>query len=1069
MGLIAGCGGSMTLLSSEETPDWSPWPQPALVGKVEVRQQAGRLQQQLTDVGRLRYSAHDSEGNLVYGPWEDQWQAEVLLEHVPVTAQSLTIEVLSTEDSCVVGRAKLSMVVQDGQTVRLSNPAFEAVPVRFVSLRVSPGSAPLTPGQSTTLRAFGAYGDGKEVELTQRVQWASLSPQRVRVGNTPGQRGRATSLDDRQGDVMVRARFLSDQILVGPLDPGASVSVLDPVEGESQPCSLKLGFRASLTTMDIDGDGREEIAHSEDSLVRCRDAAGLERWSFRPWPVLPGSVLQLSSDDLDGDGREDLVVAGVRADGRAQVTAYDGKSLAEPSPRSLFTLGGLGENFINGINLASGQDGDGTPALLLGAGPERSPEARVYRLVRHQDQLQPVLMRKFLAFDATQRGGVRVALGDIDADGKLEVLTATGKGELPRLRASLLATGQQLWMVNLGNAPTLDGVNIATGQLHGSFGDDIAAIVTYPTPDQKGSIAILDGPSGRKVRVFDASWQRALVSVGHVTSAGLVASANLRITAARPSRLEFSPPSTRLDAGRPQSRLRVQARFSDGQTLDVSDLADFSLESGERQSVLLDRRGMVTGLSRGAVTVRATYAGLTANGTVDSVTEPRLRALSIIPVGGSGEVGSEVSFRALASLEGGSVVDYTDRALWSSGNESVLALLRVGQPGSGLVVGEGSSLVRAVDPGTEVGASMPFEGVSRSDIVRLSVQPNSFLLGRQERQRLRLYAHYEDGSHRLVSSGVRWLSSDPGLSVDGQGEVTSGDRALTGTITGTVQGVDASAAARVQVEVAPPRLVSLAPIPTELTLRPQQSLALRVIGHYDRGQPDSELSGLSYASSDPSVVTVNSQGLVRAGGGVGFAEITITHASGLRSIAPVRVEALSPSLLQLDLRLDSATVIDGACNAVCATGTFSTGPQRELTGVIAWSSSNPSVAVVESTGSVNVLAPGVAVLRGTHHSGVFAEASLSVTEPQLLAVSISPRNPSLLPGEKLAMVLLGSYTDGAVRALAQGSQWASLNPAVFAIGSPYLAAGSAQEPGLATVVASYGQVTTSQTVKVLEP
>lgn len=1068
--LVAGCGGSSSHLAIEEgTPDWSPVPQPAAVGKVELRQQVVKSQQLSMEISRLRYTAQDRQGHLVYGPLESDWQTEITLEHVPVTAQTLTIEALSAEAG-VIGKSALRLIVREGQAVSVSNPSFESLPPRFVSLRVSPSSAPLSPGQATNLRAFGTYADGTEVELTQRVLWTSSAPSRMRVGNTPGQRGRAVSLDDLQGDVTVGVRLLTDQILVGELgaDRG-TLSTIDP-EGKAGLFRQELASRAGLTTMDLDGDGQEEVAHSRDSMVQCLDLGGLERWSFEPWSVLQGTTLSLSSDDLDGDSREDLIVAGLRADGRPQVVAYDGETLEDAKPKALFVLGGLSNNFINGINVATGQDGDGTPALVLGAGPERSPEVRVYRLVREAEQIQPVLMRRFLAFDAAQRGGARVALGDVDADGVLELLTATGPGELPRLRASLLATGQQLWMANLGNTPTLDGVALAAGQLQGSFGDDVAACVTYRTPDQKGSVFILDGPNGRKVRTYEAaSGQRALLAVGNVSGPGLRASANLRLTTARPSRLELVSPSLRLDAAEPQAQLQARARFSDGQVLDVTDLVEFSVVSGDRESVLLDPAGKVTAISRGSVGVRATYAGLSAGGTVDSATEPRLRALSITPVNGSGEVAKEIPFRAFASLDGGGVVDYTDRVVWSSDTESVLSILNVpGKRGTGVVIGEGTSLITAVDPRLEVTASMPFHAVPHLDIIGLTVEPRSFVLGRQERQRLKMIAHFEDGSSRPLTGGVRWRSSDPALNVDGSGEVTSGDRAVSAAIIGTVKGVDASAVAKVHVEVPAPRLVSLALSPGELTLRPDGALQLQVAGHFDRGEPQANPPGVSFASSDPSAVTVNSSGFLRAAGTLGAAEITATHSSGVRTVVPVRVEAIPPSLLRLEVGLDAPVIADGVSTAAVATGIFSTGPQRNLSAAVAWSSSNPGVASVSADGTIAALAPGVAILRATHPTGMFGEASIMVSQAQLLSATIGPRNPSLLPGDRTVLSLLGSYTDGQVRPLGEGASWASLNPSVFALVAPDSGAGTGGEPGLATVVASFGRITASLPVRVQE-
>jgi hypothetical protein len=1074
---FAGCGGSLSVLSDDKTPEWTAMPSaPVALAQVRVRQLAPKAKQPATGIRRLRYLAHDMHGNLVFGPRVDDWRVDALLEHVPVTAESLTIEALSSEDESVVGRAVLPLTLRQGQTTHLANPTFENLAPAFTSLRVSPASAPLRPTHSLNLRAFGRYPDGQEVELTHRVRWSSTQPALLTVGNTPGQRGRVVSLQETQGEVRVEARFPTDQVLLAELEAASEQGVithLDPALGTRQASGPRVDAKASMTTLDLDGDGREEVVHSSGSQVRCVDSTGQERWSFQPWQTLPGSTLHLASHDLDGDGQEELFAAGLRSDGRAQVVAFDGATLGDPSPRRLFVIGGLSDNFVNGVCLASGQDGDGTTALALGAGPGRSPEVQVYRLVRDRDGTwHPMMLRRFLAFDAAQRGGARVALGDIDADGLLELLTATGPGELPRLRASLLATGQQLWMANLGDTPSFDGVRLATGQLQGSFGDDIAACVASRSADQAGQLFLLDGPSGRKVRTFEAgTGRRCLVAVGNVAGAGLSASSQLRLTTARPSRLELSSPVITLNPAEPQARLRVRARFSDGQLLDVSDLASFSLPSGDQQAVLLDPQGLATALEPGTVTTRAQYAGLAVEGTLHSLTASRLRSLSLVPPSELAQVGLPAAFQVYASLEGGPVVDFTQRALWTSDTESVLSFPRLpDRRGVAQVVGEGTALVTATAPNLEVAASLPFTVNTPPRLTGLSVEPARFTLGRLERQRLRLMARYEDGSVRQLKNGVRWRTSDPGLSVDGSGEVMSGERALAASVVATVSGLDGSASAKVQVEVTPPRLVSLAGLPGELTLRPQEVRQLRVEGQFDRGDTSVDPSGLSFSSSDPSAVSVSSNGLVRAGDTLGSAEITVKHRSGVCSVVPIRVEPLSPSLLNLKVVLDNSSLVDGLSTAATATATYSTGPRRNLKGAVVWSVSNPALASIDSHGIITARAPGILVVRASHAAtGVYGEASLTISPAELVGLAISPRNPNLLPGDSVPLHLFGTYTNGEVRSLGQGANWVSLNPSVFSFPSSSSTSGKAAQPGTALVVATLGGLSASLPVHVLEP
>ncbi len=96
----------------------------------------------------------------------------------------------------------------------------------------------------------------------------------------------------------------------------------------------------------------------------------------------------------------------------------------------------------------------------------------------------------FFAYDKNSRGGVSVALGDVDGDGQNEIITAPGAGQEPmikifslagRLKTSFLAYGQDF----------KGGVNVTVGDLNGNGQDEI---ITGPG---RGG--------GPQVRVFDAA------------------------------------------------------------------------------------------------------------------------------------------------------------------------------------------------------------------------------------------------------------------------------------------------------------------------------------------------------------------------------------------------------------------------------------------------------------------------------------------------------------------------------------------------------------------------------------
>jgi lipoprotein-anchoring transpeptidase ErfK/SrfK len=86
------------------------------------------------------------------------------------------------------------------------------------------------------------------------------------------------------------------------------------------------------------------------------------------------------------------------------------------------------KNYQQGGSVAVGDvDGDGSLEVVVGAGPARSPEVKIF-------SKNGTLKRTILAYASTFRGGVRVAVGDLDGDGKAEVITAPGPGLEPDIQ-----------------------------------------------------------------------------------------------------------------------------------------------------------------------------------------------------------------------------------------------------------------------------------------------------------------------------------------------------------------------------------------------------------------------------------------------------------------------------------------------------------------------------------------------------------------------------------------------------------------------------------------------------------
>jgi hypothetical protein len=200
------------------------------------------------------------------------------------------------------------------------------------------------------------------------------------------------------------------------------------------------GVRSGLFVAagDVDGDGRADIVTGPGPgaaphvrvFTRQPDGAVAELRGFFAYdPGFLGGIA-VAACDVDGDGRAD-VVTGAGPGGGPHVQVFSGATGAH-----LMSFFAYDPGFRNGIFVACGDlDGDGRGDLVTGAGPGGGPHVQAW------SGATGALLASFFAYDPGARAGVRVAVADADGDGQPEILTAPGPGAAPHVRVFRLLPG----------------------------------------------------------------------------------------------------------------------------------------------------------------------------------------------------------------------------------------------------------------------------------------------------------------------------------------------------------------------------------------------------------------------------------------------------------------------------------------------------------------------------------------------------------------------------------------------------------------------------------------------------
>ncbi len=131
-------------------------------------------------------------------------------------------------------------------------------------------------------------------------------------------------------------------------------------------------------------------------------------------------------------GEQELIVAKQDSDAQnVSLAAGSGQVVLQKNGIKLTPIFPYTKNYKGQINIAAKIDQGYFQEIITGPGSGGGPQIRIF-------QAGGKLLGDFMAYDKNSRGGVSVALGDIDGDGQEEIITGPGTGLEPLIKVFTL-------------------------------------------------------------------------------------------------------------------------------------------------------------------------------------------------------------------------------------------------------------------------------------------------------------------------------------------------------------------------------------------------------------------------------------------------------------------------------------------------------------------------------------------------------------------------------------------------------------------------------------------------------
>jgi 6-phosphogluconolactonase (cycloisomerase 2 family) len=257
--------------------------------------------------------------------------------------------------------------------------------------------------------------------------------------------------------------------------------------------------------------------------------------------------------------------------------------------------------------------------------------------------------------------------------------------------------------------------------------------------------------------------------------------------------------------------------------------------------------------------------------------------------------------------------------------------------------------------------------------------------------------------------------------------------------------------------------IGVTPAAPSIALGTHQQFAATAV--YSDNTKQDITSSVTWASTTASVATIGTAaGTMGLASAVGAGSATITATQGGVS-GSTTLTVTAATLVSIAVTPANPSIAKGLTQQFTATGTYTNSTTQDLTSMVSWTSSNPSIASIAASGGLATAAAPGSVTVTASMSGITGTTTLTVTAAALVSIAVTSPAPSIANGTQQQFTATGTYTDGTTQSVTGMATWSSSAPAVASVGAATGLA-KALSVGSTTITATLNGVPGSTTLAV---